>query len=89
MSYQGTEFDKNNEMASKVTQFIYCVQFEWQQDPPCHYCGTFSQARDSPLQYNTVSIHKHLDVQLSFLLSAENSTGGAQNEILSFIIFRG
>jgi len=28
MSYQETEFDKNNKMASKVTQFLYCVQFE-------------------------------------------------------------
>jgi len=58
MSYQGTEFDKDNEMASKVTLFLYRVRFEWQEDPPCDCCGTSSQARDSPLQYSTASIHK-------------------------------
>jgi hypothetical protein len=58
MSYQETEFDKGNEMASKVTQFLYCVQFKWQQDPPCDCCGTSRQARDSPLQYSTATIHK-------------------------------
>jgi hypothetical protein len=39
MSYQETAFNADNEMASKVTLFLYCVQFKQQQDPPCDCCS--------------------------------------------------